>query len=214
MNNRSIPLAALLAIGVFAISDAWAETPPDFSGDWVARDATNDNNASKTGDTSGPHSHGGHGGGGHMGGGHSGMGGGGGRSHGAQSGTPLQVANPLAPVPRLDAQAMIIRQTDDIFDIEVNGQRMAYRFDGKHNYGPQYGGTVSLTWAQPEMVIETHPDGGGTIEEHYTLAPDGSTLTMLARTERPGDSNVREIKRVFVHPDDDGLKTASGIVLP
>jgi hypothetical protein len=194
--------ALLLAAGT-----SQAQTPADFSGDWIARDAAPDNTAAKTGDSSGAHSRGS---GARMGG-H-----GGGRSHGGQnaganSGSGVRADADSAP--RASAQAMIIRQSDDVFDIEVDGQRMAYRFDGRNNYGPQYGGTVTLTWATPEMVIETHPDAGGSVEEHYALSADGKSMTLLVRTQQ-SDSTVRETRRVFVHPGDAGLKTASGIALP
>lgn len=208
MTVRSSGFAFALALLAPGYSNA--QMPPDFSGDWVVRDPAAGDSTAKSGDSPATPSHGGHGGGGHMGGR-------GGHSHGApgtgSSSTSGANAASDAPVPRANAQALIIRQTDDVFDIEVNGQRMAYRFDGKHNYGPQYGGTVSLTWAAPEMVIETHPDAGGSIEEHYTLAPDGKALTLVVRTQQ-GDSTVREIRRVFVHPADAGQKTASGITLP
>jgi len=187
-----------------------AGLPPDFSGDWVASDQADDAApAAKTPGDNSSHGHGGHGGGmgGHgMGGSHGGHG-----DHSAASGDSTTGANlGSAMVPRDHARALIIRPSDDVFDIEANGKRMAYRYDGKHNYGPQYGGTVALTWAAPELVIETHPDGGGSVEEHYTLTPDGKKLTLLLRTQATVGGSVQESRRVFVRRD----QNASTATLP
>lgn len=206
MDARVVGFVAGLALAVLAVAPhaAYADSPVNFSGDWVAR--ADDGAPNKSADTTNAPSHGGHGG--H----HGGMGG---RSHGGQSATSAtapHATDPNAPTPRVNAQAMIIRQDDDVFDIEVDGQRMAYRFDGKHNYGPQYGGTVSLTWAAPEMVVETHPDAGGSIEERYTLSSDAKTLTLVVRTQRLGETTGHETRRVFTHPDDPTQK--AGITLP
>jgi hypothetical protein len=200
---------ALLAVCCLLLApglDHAAAPPPDFSGDWVASDQADDNTpAPKSPGDSAAHSHGGHGGGMGGGGGHGGMGG----SHGdrgnrsaSSSDSSAGAAANTAIMPRDHARALMIRASDDVFDIEANGRRMAYRYDGKHNYGPQYGGTVALTWAAPELVIETHPDGGGgSIEEHYTLSPDGKKLTLLLRTQHAIDDSVQETRRVFVRRD-------------
>src|SRR5450432_334977 len=136
-------------------------------------------------------------GGGGMGGG---MGGGGHHGHHAQDPAAGGAStNAAASVdPRLHANALIIRQSEVVFDIAANGQRAAYRFDNRNNYGAPYGGTVMLTWAQPEMVIETHPDGGGSIEEYYSLTPDGKRLTLRIREQKAGEDTVREFTRAFV----------------
>ncbi len=159
-----------------------AGLPPDFSGDWVTGDqADAAAPAAKSSSDNGGHSHSGHGGG--MGGGGHGTGGGrGGHGNNSSSNSDSSAgANANTSVmPREHAHALIIRPSDDVFDIEANGRRMAYRYDGKRNYGPQYGGTVSLTWAAPELVIETHHDAGGSFEEHYQLSPDGKKLNPAA----------------------------------
>ena len=122
-----------------------AGLPPDFSGDWVTGDqADAAAPAAKSSSDNGGHSHSGHGGG--MGGGGHGTGGGrGGHGNNSSSNSDSSAgANANTSVmPREHAHALIIRPSDDVFDIEANGRRMAYRYDGKRNYGPQYGGTVS-----------------------------------------------------------------------
>ena len=183
-----------------------AETPPDFSGNWIASDQAEDAApAAKSSSDNSSNSHGGHGGG--MGGGGHGMGGG----HGSHGGHPSTSSDSTAGanvstaiVPRENAHALIIRPSDDVFDIEANGRRMAYRYDGKYNYGPQYGGTIALSWAAPELVIETHPDGSTiSIEEHYTLSADGKKLTLRMRTQQSADGSMRETRRVYVRNDED-----------
>lgn len=179
-----------------------ADAPPDFSGDWVAAEKGNsDGGPSSSRDSPHPGGHQG----GHGGGGRGGMGGGGHRGRQAQggSGDSPGGATPSAPAdPRLKAHALIIRQSDVVFDVEADGQRIAYRFDNRNNYGATYGGTVTLTWSAPEMVIETHPDGGGSIEEHYSLSADAKTLTLVTRVQRAGEDTAREIRRTFVRNDD------------
>jgi hypothetical protein len=198
--------AAMLPLPVFA------DTPTDFSGEWVlgsgdqpkavGASGADANSSSAAPDT------GGHGGGrGGMGGG--GMGGGhhGRHSQGASSaGAGSNAAT--SGDPRLNAHTLIIRQSDVVFDIAADGQRVAYRFDNRNNYGAAYGGTVTLTWSEPEMVIETHPDAGGSIEEHYSLSADGKRLTLRVREQAAGTDTAREIRRVFVR-DDDGTAAES-----
>ena len=195
---------------------AMAETPQDFSGDWVV--ASKDAQAQGSGGSPSSGSH--HGGGGHGGGmGGSGMGGGGGGhgmgggrhrsgstpdgSHSANAGTP-------PGDPRIAAQALAIRQSDVVFDVAADGgTRMVYRFDNRNNYGPAYGGTVTLTWAAPEMVIETHPDGGGSIEEHYTLSDDGKKLSLRIHEQHAGSDTARDVTRVFVRQGSEDAATAA-----
>jgi hypothetical protein len=146
-------------------------------------------------------------------GGHGGMGGG---HHGRSqsdtaSGSTANEQN-VQPDPRLHAHSLVIRQSDTVFDIAADGQRMAYRFDNRNNYGAPYGGTVTLTWEAPEMIIETHPDNGGTIEEHYTLSADNQTLNLLMRTQSAGSDDVKEIRRAFAR--DGGDSAASSQTLP
>jgi hypothetical protein len=180
-----------------------ADEPLDFSGEWVrATDQANSpadagSNSNSTANSSDSGSHGGGRGG--MGGG-SGMGGGG--HHGGRHGQNTPGAsndNPNGPAdPRLYAHALVIRQSEVVFDVAADGQRMAYRFDNRNNYGAPYGGTVSLTWSTPEMVIETHPDAGGSIEEHYTLSQDGNRLTLRIHEQNAGTDSAREVTHVFV----------------
>ena len=184
----------------FAATAAFADTPADFSGQWIADEPKAD-----TGDApaktdaaqppAGGHSGmGGHGGGGRgMGGGHHG------RGAPNASGGATAAAMP-GNDPRLHAHTLIIRQSDTVFDVAADGQRAAYRFDNRNNYGAQYGGTVTLKWLAPEMSIETHPDNGGTIIEHYTLSDDGKKMALEIRSEQ-ADGSAREIRREF-HRDD------------
>jgi hypothetical protein len=191
-----------LLVWAFAVPLAsLADTAQDFSGEWIA--ATKDKQAQgapeggNSTSPSGSH-HGGHGmGGGGMGGG--GMGGGGGRHHSGDSSGATASAAAVQGVPRIAAQALTIRQSDVVFDIAADGgKRMVYRFDNRNNYGAEYGGTVSLTWAAPEMVIETHADAGGSVEEHYTLSDDGKKLSLRVHEQRIGADTTRDITRVFV----------------
>ncbi len=195
---------------------AFADTPADFSGEWVlsgngqSRADSASTQDSDHSSSSSPGS-GGHGGG--HGGGMGGMGGGGHHGRHSQDTSDANAGtNAAVPaVPRLNAQALIIRQSDMVFDIDADGRRMAYRFDNRHNYGPIYGGTVTLTWTTPEMVIETHPDTGGTIEEHYTLSPDGRKLTLRIHQQRAGanDDDAHDITRVFVRNADDAKASST-----
>ena len=179
-----------------------AEAPADFSGDWVAQEGGAAADATQpVGDDSKTHGHGGHGRAG-------GMGGGKGDHHRADAAAP-RGANAVTSDSRVTAHALIIRQDENVFDIEADGRRIAYRFDGRNNYGPQYGGTVSIAWSVPEMVIETHPDGGGEIEERYALSQDGRKLTLIARTQHGAGDPAAEVRRVFVrHGDTPAARSA------
>ena len=79
-----------------------------------------------------------------------------------------------------------------------------YRFDNRNNYGAAYGGTVNLSWAAPEMVIETHPDAGGSIEEHYALSENGKKLTLRVHEQRAGADTAHDVTREFVRNGADG----------
>jgi hypothetical protein len=155
---------------------------------------------------------GGMGAGGGMGGGHGG--GGGGRHHsggssGDSSGATAS-STAVQGVPRIAAQALTIRQSDVVFDIAAaGGKRMVYRFDNRNNYGAEYGGTVTLTWSAPEMVIETHPDAGGSVEEHYTLSDDGKKLSLRVHEQRAAADTTRDITRVFVRNGTQGASTST-----
>ena len=72
----------------------------------------------------------------------------------------------------------------------------------------------SLTWSAPEMVIETHPDSGGSIEEHYTLTPDGKKLTLRLRMQDAAADNAREVTRVFVRKGEEDQATERSVTLP
>lgn len=196
---------------VFAASPVFADSPVDFSGEWVADNPTTDNadtpakpdsSQGRSGMPGGSH-------GGGMGGGGHGMGGGGhhgghGRpnANGASSAAIAMPGNDQ----RLRAHTLIIRQSDTVFDIAADGQRTAYRFDNRNNYGQQYGGTVTLKWLSPEMSIETHPDNGGTVIEHYTLSDDSKKMALEIRSEQ-ADGTAREVRREF-HRDDGSAASA------
>lgn len=203
MNARRIVLVLLVSLPLPAL----AETAQDFSGEWVLADrqpaASAATGAAADNPRSGGHGHGRGGGMGGMGG-HGGAMGGGGRHH--RNGVPANSAAGDAPdgVPRLHAQALTIRQSEVVFDVATaDGQRSVYRFDNRNNYGPAYGGTVTLTWAAPEMIIETHPDAGGSIEEHYRLSDDGKQLTLEIHAQRAGADAARDVTRVFVRGGQD-----------
>ena len=181
---------------------AFADSPLDFSGEWVLNGdagASGDKPAASDAHP-GARGMGGHGG--------HGMGGGGHGRHAQDGASAASTTAADAPLdPRLHAHTLIIRQSEVVFDIAADGQRSAYRFDNRNNYGAAYGGTVMLTWSAPEMVIETHPDAGGSVEEHYTLSSDANQLTLVARTQRT-DGTVREVRRVFVR---NGTAPVNGI---
>jgi hypothetical protein len=194
-------------IGLALPALGMAETPQDFSGQWVA--AGTEQAAADNKQAAMPDSHrGGLGGGrgtsgggmGGMGGGHGAMGNGGRHrsgdpaSNAASGPTALDVTGDS----RVHAKALAIRQSDVVFDVAADGKRTVYRFDNRNNYGPAYGGTVTLTWAAPEMVIETHPDTGGSVEEHYTLSDDGKKLSLRVHEQRPCADSGRDVTRVFV----------------
>ena len=130
--------------------------------------------------------------------------GGGGHHHSNGSGSaPGAAASGAVAVgdPRVSAHALTIRQSEVVFDVAADGKRTAYRFDNRNNYGAAYGGTVNLSWAAPEMVIETHPDGGGSIEEHYSLSADGKKLTLRVHEQRAGSDTAHDVVREFVRSD-------------
>ncbi len=109
---------------------------------------------------------------------------------------------------RLHAQALIIRQSEVVFDIDADGRRMVYRFDNRRTSGTPAGSKSTLAWSAPEMTLQTHPEGGGLIEEHYSLSPDGKQLTQLIREQPAGADTFRESKRQFVR-DDNGDEGSS-----
>ena len=155
-------------------------------------------------------------GGGGMGGGGGGMGGGhgGGHRHSGADAPATSASAGAATVdgdPRLSAHALTIRQSEVVFDIAADGKRTAYRFDNRNNYGAAYGGTVNLTWAAPEMVVELHPDAGGSIEEHYSLSADGKRLTLRVHEQHAGSDAAHDVTREFVR---DGTGGASPQTLP
>jgi hypothetical protein len=122
---------------------ATADSPMDFSGEWVLAtgdQATNGNSADTSQHHGGDHSGGGGhgmggggggggmgGGGGGMGGGHGGMGGGG--RHHSNASAPGTAASGGAAAgaadPRVSAHALTIRQSEVVFDIAADGKRTA-----------------------------------------------------------------------------------------
>lgn len=207
------PIAAVLWLPLAAFGAA----PQDFSGEWVVVGKNqNAQDGASSAPATGSH-HGGHGGGmgGGMGGSGHGMGGGGhgggGRHHGdssADSGARAGAQGSVGNDPRVAAQALTIRQSEVVFDVAADGgKRMVYRFDNRNNYGPDYGGTVTLTWSAPDMIIETHPDAGGSVEERYTLSEDGKQLTQHVHEQRAGTDTSRDFTRMFVRS---GTQAAQG----
>lgn len=200
-----------LALALSAAQPGWAGTAPDFSGDWIAVGADKDGSTSGSDAGASPSRHGGHGMGG---GGHGGAGGGhhhmGNSAADAPSGGSAPAA--FATSPRSTARALTIRQSDVVFDIAAEGgKRTVYRFDNRNNYGAAYGGTVTLTWAAPEIVIETHPDAGGSIEEHYRLADDGRKLVLRTHEQRAGADAARDLTRTFVRRNSQEAATTSSL---
>ncbi|MGH8090131.1 MAG: hypothetical protein ACREO6_01615 [Rudaea sp.] len=207
----------IVVCAVLLAASAVADTPPDFSGDWVAGDGLSADSGAATQDSapaphSGRHGHGmghsggGMGGSGMHGGGMGGMGGGGmhgGRGHRDATSGDAPAGNAKANAnPRRDAHMLVIRQSEVVFDIDADGQRMVYRFDNRRSNGTPAGSTVKLDWAAPDMIIDTSPQGGGDISERYSLSPDGKRLTLLMRVQAVGEDTAREIKRTFVRDGD------------
>ena len=191
-------VSALFLVLALSSMSVLADAPADFSGEWTGDDKAADADHAASSDAAPSNSHGsgrhgGHGGMGGMHGGHHGQ--------GASNTAGDSSRGKSAPAnPRLHAQTLVIRQSEVVFDVAADGQRTPYRFDNRNNYGPAYRGTVTLTWSAPEMVIETHPDSGGTIVERFTLSADGKQLTLRTSTQRPGDT-AREATRVFTRSD-------------
>jgi hypothetical protein len=230
MNMRSW----LVVCAVLLAAPAAAESPPDFSGEWVATDSRSADSGTATQDSN-PDSHpgrhgrgmgrsgggmgGGMGGGGMHGGGMGGMCGGGmhgGRGHRNPASGDAPATNAKANAnPRRDAHTLVIRQSEVVFDIDADGQRMVYRFDNRRSNGTPAGSTVKLDWTSPDMVIDTKPQGGGDISEKYSLSPDGKRLTLKMRVQAAGEDTAQEIDRVFVRADaDDEPPTKGGPTLP
>ncbi len=197
-----------------------ADSRADFSGEWIVRGGVSPADKSAGKDShmpaSGHHHAGDHGGmgGGHSMGGMSGHGMQGGRSwhRGAGRGGMHVHANPDED-PRLKADALIIRQSDVVFDIDADGARTPYRFDNRYHAGVPYAGKVTLTWAAPEMLIRTKSDSGTNIEERYTLSADGKTLTLRIHEQGSDAQDTHDITRVFVR-DGDEARSESGPTLP
>ena len=190
--------SAFLLVLALASMPVLADTPMDFSGEWTGSDNAADADHAAASDAASANSHGSgrHGGHGGMGGMHGGR-----HGQGASNATGDSSHEKTTPAnPRLHAHTLVIRQSEVVFDVAADGQRTPYRFDNRNNYGAAYGGTVTLTWSAPEMVIETHPDSGGTIVEHFTLSADGKQLTLRTSTQRPGDAE-HEVTRAFTRSD-------------
>ena len=182
-----------LLLALSATPPGRAETAQDFSGEWLAVDAGQERSAQGSDAAVSPGHRGSHGAGG--GGRHGGAIGG---AHRHAPDSPSGgAAAAVASAPRSNSRSLTIRQSDVVFDIAADGQRTVYRFDNRNNYGPAYGGTVTLTWAAPDMIIETHPDAGGSIEERYTLSADGRSLTLHVREQHGGTDSVHDVTRAF-----------------
>ena len=208
------------AIAVLLPLTARAEAAQDFSGEWIVANKAQ-SAPSGTSSAADPGSHrgghaGGTGGSGGMGGGGRGMSGSGrgmgsGHHRSEASGeTSSRGAGATASAgdPRGAAQALTIRQSEVVFDVAADGgKRMVYRFDNRNNYGPAYGGTVTLTWSAPDLVIETHPDAGGSVEERYTLSEDGKRLTQHVHEQRAGSESARDFTREFVRSQAESSQT-------
>jgi len=72
--------------------------------------------------------------------------------------------------------------------------------DGMNVSGPGVGGTVALTDAKPDVVIQTLTDSGYSLEERYHLADDGHHLELHIRLKRPGADQDTQFVRVFDRP--------------
>lgn len=214
----------IVVCAVLLAAPAVADTPPDFSGDWIAGNglsadsgaASQDSTPAAHSDRQGRgmgHSGGGMGGGMHGGGMGGGMHGGRGRRNTASGDAPAGNAKANAN-PRRAAHMLVIRQSEVVFDIDADGERMVYRFDNRRSNGTPAGSTVKLDWAAPDMVIDTKPQGGGDISEHYSLSPDGKQLTLLMRVQAAGEDTAREIRRVFVRDGGDAAPIPGQPTLP
>jgi hypothetical protein len=211
-----IRLCLFATVLLWSSNPLFADTPTDFSGEWLAAgpsdDAASKAPAADTTTHAGERGAGGHG---------RGMGGAGGAGghHGGRHGTDAGATSSSTAAattvanPRLHAHTLIIRQSEVVFDIAADGQRVAYRFDNRNNYGAQYGGTVNLTWSTPEMVIELHPDSGGSMEEHYSLSSDGRKLTLRLRAQHNG-ADTREVIREFVRSGSNVAPAGNAPILP
>jgi hypothetical protein len=167
---------------------------------------------------------GGMGGGGMGGGGMGGGGHGGGGRHGDNHGTSAASANAapsegdaeqrerglvrlFAPQMTITAVKQQIRFDDGVHAVELGR-------DGMNLSGPGVGGTVALTSASPELVVDTLTDSGYALHERYQLAADGKHLELHASLKRPGADQAREIVRVFDRVDAPANQDAASVPPP
>jgi hypothetical protein len=210
---RFAGIFAALAVAVALPAAADDAVPPaSYDGSWTATAPVGQPpaGAASTPPDAGAHrgggSHGGHGG---MGGGH---GAGGGRHRGqdasSSSGAGASDAEQNDPgLRRLFAAHLTITklQHPDRMRFDDGMHPVELTLDGMNVSGPAVGGTVALSAASPELVVDTVTTSGYTVQERYRLADDGTHLELHASLKKPGASDAREITRVF---DRGAAKTA------
>lgn len=143
-------------------------------------------------------------GGGGMGGGGMGGGGHGGHHHGGgPQGAHVTGANDTEQndpgLRRVFAQHLTITKLThpDRVRFDDGEHPIELGIDGMNVSGPAVGGTVALSAASPDLVVDTVTTSGYTVKERYTLADDGTHLELHATIKKPGASDAREITRVF-----------------
>jgi hypothetical protein len=156
----------------------------------------------------GHHHGGGAGGGGGMGGGHGGSHGGG--HHGSDHAAPAAAAAASTKedqaergergLSRMFAMNVTITPLKQRIRLDDGDHVIELDRDGMNVSGPGVGGTVALTAAKPDFVIQTLTESGYALEERYHLADDGNHLELHIRLKRPGVDQDTQFVRVFDRP--------------
>jgi hypothetical protein len=213
--RRSALFGLLLSVSA-ARADAPA-TPPDdpIAGTWSYDAALSSPQAGDAAAAGAPPSTGAghrHGGGAGMGGaGGGGMGGGhGGGHHGGGHAAPAATTgastkDDLAErsergLSRMFAKNVTITPLKQRIRLDDGDHVVELDRDGMNVSGPGVGGTVALTDAKPDVVIQTLTDSGYALEERYHLADDSHHLELHIRLKRPGTDQDTQFVRVFDRP--------------
>lgn len=183
----------------------------DFSGEWVSR--TPSTAKSDSGNDASPerqhHGRGGRGSGmaGHGGGMGSHAGGmGGHRGWGRQPDADKLRREQLRVNgdPRLNAHALVIRQSSVVFDVDADGVRQVFRFDNRHAADTRLAGNGTISWLGDELQLKTAASRGRDIVERYSLSSDNKLL--IVRIHQAG-ADPPDITHVYVRAgSDDGSR--------
>jgi len=216
--RRSALFGLLLSVSA-ARADAPATPPSDaIAGTWSYDAALSSPQADAGDGTSAApssagagHHHGGGAGGAGGGGGMGGHGGGhGGGHHGGDHAAPATTSGASTKedlaersergLSRMFAKNVTITPLKQRIRLDDGDHVVELDRDGMNVSGPGVGGTVALTDAKPDVVIQTLTDSGYSLEERYHLADDGHHLELHIRLKRPGADQDTQFVRVFDRP--------------